>query len=286
MKRFDLTALLVVAALTAGSLPLAACGGGEEVGLVPPGARVTQSAEGGELEEAVGGEEEEETLVEDEDEEAVGGEEEEEAFEADLDVLDSYLFKSTGEWKDRDRVASCKVEVTSVLASHGGTDKKMVAEETVNGVKEEAGCIVVRMDAWVLEDGEWTEYDRFACERTFEEWVFESAACLGPQNLSDFVPDDPSSLKGTFETVNGTKTVHFSLSKRDIERLWPEDFEDESASGLRDARLDLWIAKDGRYPVRVRGEARAEDEELGEAWSRIEAEVSNVNDESLKVEAP
>jgi len=267
MKRFGLVLLMVVSALMAGALLLAACGGEEEGGLVPPGAQATQPAEAGEAEGAVAEEEED------------GG-----GIETDLDVLDSYRFKSTTEMKQGDSVASCKVEVTSVVASHG-TDKKMVAEETVDGAKKEAGCIVVGEDAWVLEDGEWTEGGRADCEQTYEDWIFESAACLEPQNLADFVPDDPSSLKGTFDTVNGIKTLHYSLSKADLERLWPEDFGGESASGLRDASLDLWIAKDGRHLVRVRAEARGQDEE-GEVWSRVEAEVSNVNDESLEIEAP
>jgi hypothetical protein len=113
---------------------------------------------------------------------------------------------------------------------------------------------------------------------------------FSPLDFCETTEEDLSSalsgLKGEKETVNGIETVHYSLDKADLTLI--EDFLGGTEDlGLPDEfNMDVWLAEDGDWPVRMSFEASGEDDEGQPLSFEILVEFKDFNDSSIKIEPP
>jgi hypothetical protein len=116
------------------------------------------------------------------------------------------------------------------------------------------------------------------------------AALLTPDVVCrDIVQEIVGSLgevDSTNETINGIETKHYELNEADLERL-PELLGTDPNTDLPEKfQVDVWLARDGRWPVRL--EIGAEDkDEQGEALGlSVSMEIRDVNDPGISVVEP
>lgn len=139
-----------------------------------------------------------------------------------------------------------------------------------------------------IGDREWTRLgDMDWEESTAEEggMTFTNDLCEG------FNYPEVTALDAREETKNGVDTLHYHLDESDITRLddyFGGDLGDmwEFEDAPEEVTLDLWLAKDGNWPVRMEAEASGEDEEGNEVSLSIFMEVKDLNDSDIKIEPP
>jgi hypothetical protein len=95
-----------------------------------------------------------------------------------------------------------------------------------------------------------------------------------------------SGLKGKKETVNGIEAVHYSIDKADLTLL--EDFlgGTEDLGLLDEFNMDVWLAEDGDWPVRMSFEASGKDDEGQSLSFEILVEFKDFNNSGIKIEPP
>ena len=102
------------------------------------------------------------------------------------------------------------------------------------------------------------------------------------ENLSTVL----SQLEGKKETVNGIKAVHYHVEKADLALLADLLGGTEDLSELQEFTLDVSLAEDGKWPVRMSFKASGQDEQ-GQAISfDVSIEFKDFNDSSIKIEPP
>lgn len=139
-----------------------------------------------------------------------------------------------------------------------------------------------------IGDREWTRLgDMDWEESTAEEggMTFTNDLCEG------FNYPEVTALDAREETKNGVDTLHYHLDESDITRLddyFGGDLGDmwEFEDAPEEVSLDVWLAKDGNWPVRMEVEASGEDEEGNEVSLSIFMEVKDLNDSDIKIEPP
>lgn len=139
-----------------------------------------------------------------------------------------------------------------------------------------------------IGDREWTKVgDMDWEESTAEEggMTFTNDLCEG------FNYPEVTALDAREETKNGVDTLHYHLDESDITRLadyFGGDLDDmwEFEDAPEEVSLDVWLAKDGNWPVRMEVEASGEDEEGNEVSLSIFMEVKDLNDSDIKIEPP
>jgi hypothetical protein len=108
--------------------------------------------------------------------------------------------------------------------------------------------------------------------------------------LQEIQPEQLRLLKPSKETVNGVNSLRYSIDKADVETLRSLGAllgQDTSAENLPDQfNVDLWLAEDGGWPVRVTMTARGATDAGGEMNLDFSLDVTNVNDSGVKVEPP
>ena len=132
---------------------------------------------------------------------------------------------------------------------------------------------------WVRGDGGWEEG-----EATFGSGDFSPASFL-----EDFDADELRVLKPTKETVNGVRSLRYKIGRADIEELAKLGALFGGEGGVEDLPktfdIDLWLAEEGRWPVRLVMSATGEAEG-GEFNFEFSMDVTDVNDESIEIEPP
>ncbi|MDH5200547.1 MAG: hypothetical protein OEW93_06650 [Candidatus Bathyarchaeota archaeon] len=264
--------LLFAVALLAGVLFLVACGEEEEAAEETPAAVETTAPAEGETPEAT---------VETEEE----GEEGAEFSPSALEDLDSYRYK-----------AELSIE---------GMGEEMEGLEGAFGMSEEGAFVApdsyqakcsVNMGSLSMEE----EVISIAGETwvkpgdspSFEEG--EPTFCTGEFTPSEIAsalsPEDIRRLKGDKEEVNGVDSIHYSLDKAALEELLglaqalgAEDVEQFPEDVTFD--IDIWLAEDGGWPVKTIF-AFSGEQDGQEISFQLEANVTDVNDSSIKIEAP
>jgi hypothetical protein len=139
-----------------------------------------------------------------------------------------------------------------------------------------------------IGDREWTKVgDMDWEESTAEEggMTFTSDLCEG------FTLPEVTALDAREETKNGVDTLHYHLDESDITRLadyFGGDLEDmwDFEDAPEEVSLDVWLAKDGNWPVRMEAEVSGEDEEGNDVSLSIFMEVRDLNDPDIKIEPP
>ena len=116
----------------------------------------------------------------------------------------------------------------------------------------------------------------------------ESGFLFSPMDFCETAEEDLSSelsgLEGEEETVNGIETVHYHLDQADL------TFFQEFLGGTEDLpnefNMDVWLAEDGEWPVRMSFEASGEDDEGQSLSFEIFIDFKDFNDSSIKIEPP
>jgi hypothetical protein len=123
-----------------------------------------------------------------------------------------------------------------------------------------------------------------------EQPASEESEFLSPLDFCETTEEGLSSalsgLEGEKETVNGIEAVHYHLDKADLALL------EEFLGGTEDLGLpeeftmDVWLAEDGDWPVRMSFVTSGEDDEGQSLSFEILVEFKDFNDSSIKIEPP
>jgi hypothetical protein len=108
--------------------------------------------------------------------------------------------------------------------------------------------------------------------------------------LQELQPEQLRLLKPSKETVNGVNSLRYSIDRADVETLRSLGAllgQDASLDNLPDQfNVDLWLAEDGGWPVRLTMTAHGATNAGGEMNLDFSLDVTNVNDPGVKVEPP
>jgi len=123
-----------------------------------------------------------------------------------------------------------------------------------------------------------------------EQSASEESEFLSPLDFCETTEEGLSSalsgLEGEKETVNGIEAIHYHLDKADLALL------EELLGGTEDLGLpeeftmDVWLAEDGDWPVRMSFVTSGEDDEGQSLSFEILVEFKDFNDSSIKIEPP
>jgi len=117
--------------------------------------------------------------------------------------------------------------------------------------------------------------------------------------LSDFSPgylleelgsDQLRVLKSSKETVNGVDSLRYSIDRADIESLrnlgalFGQDVDSENLP--EEFNVDIWLAEDGGWPVRLTMAARGSMDGGDEMSLDFSLDVTDVNDTGIDIEPP
>lgn len=281
MKR-TWTYLLLAAALMAGLLLLVACAEEEEEEAEEtPAATETAAPTEAETEEAIA-EEEEEEAEEAEEEEA----EETEFVPSALADLDSYRYsvdlsiEGIGGEEIEGFEGPFAVRQEGAFVAPDSHQAKCSFDMGPLSMEEEV--ISIAGETWV----------KGADGASFQEG--EPTFCTGdftPAEIaSSLSSEDIRKLKGDKEEVNGVDAVHYSLDEAALEEL----FDLAQALGAEDVEqlpedmtfdIDIWLAEDGGWPVKtIFAFSGAQNGQ--EITFNLEANVTDVNDRDIEIEAP
>jgi len=124
-----------------------------------------------------------------------------------------------------------------------------------------------------------------------EQPASESEFLFSPLDFCKTTEEDLSStlsgLEGEKETVNGIEAVHYHIDKADLTLL--QDFLGSTGDlGQLPEKfnLDVWLAEDGDWPVRMSFAASGKDDQGQPLSFEILVEFKDFNDSSIQIEAP
>ena len=149
----------------------------------------------------------------------------------------------------------------------------------INELELEEESITIGDRTWVKIGDSWVEGE---AQFEFDE--------LSPASLlEELSPDQLRVLRPSRETVNGVKSLRYSIGRRDIDALHSlgallgdaEDFEELP----EEFDINLWLAEDGGWPVRITMTARGaiEGEDINLDFS---LDVTDVDDPDIEIEPP
>ena len=106
---------------------------------------------------------------------------------------------------------------------------------------------------------------------------------------TDVVLEIAGGLDGSMtesEIVNGLETNRYTLDKADLSQL-PELLGAAPGTELPDEfKVDVWLAKDGEWPVKLDINAEDTDEQGNPISMNLFMELRDVNDRGISIEAP
>ena len=118
----------------------------------------------------------------------------------------------------------------------------------------------------------------------------EGSALLTPQTvceeiLEELAPSLPG-VESQPETVNGVETEHYRLDEADLRKL-PDILGIKADSTLPEHFLvELWLARNGRWPMRLQITASDTGEEGQPAKMKLFMEFRDINDPTIRIEPP
>jgi hypothetical protein len=140
--------------------------------------------------------------------------------------------------------------------------------------------ITVGDQTWVKTGDTWAE----------GEAQFDIGDLSPASLLEDLQPEQLSILKPTDETVNGVKSLRYSIDRGDIESLGNLSALFGDGEGLEslpeDFNIDLWLAKDGGWPVRLTMAAQGAIDGGDEINLDFSLDITDVNDPGIAIEPP
>jgi hypothetical protein len=124
-----------------------------------------------------------------------------------------------------------------------------------------------------------------------EEPASDSGFLFSPMDFCETAEDDLSSalsgLEGEEETVNGIQAVQYHLDMADLTLL--EDLlggTEDLGQLPNEFNMDVWLAEDGDWPVRMSLAASGEDDDGQPLSFDIFIEFKDFNDNGIKIEPP
>ncbi|MCJ7510126.1 MAG: hypothetical protein MUP14_04460 [Dehalococcoidia bacterium] len=87
------------------------------------------------------------------------------------------------------------------------------------------------------------------------------------------------------ETVNGGPSVHCGIDEASFEELASLFGETETTGDIDELSLDLWLAEDGGWPVRLQAHVAGTDESGQDMEAELEMDITDVNEE-IGIEPP
>jgi len=131
--------------------------------------------------------------------------------------------------------------------------------------------------------------------KTGDVWVEGEAQFdigdLSPASLlEDLQPEQLRVLKPTKETANGVESLRYSIDRKDIESLGNLSSLFGDGEGLEDLPedfdIDLWLAEDGGWPVRLTMAAQGVIDGGDEMSLDFSLDITDVNDAGIEIEPP
>lgn len=145
-------------------------------------------------------------------------------------------------------------------------------------LKEES--ITVGDQTWIKVGDSWVEG-----EAQFELDDLSPASLLEELN-----PEQLRLLTPSKETINGVDSLRYSIGREDIDALRslgallrPEEDQEDLPEEFD---IDLWLAEDGGWPVRVTMTARGAMDGGEEINLDFSLDITDVNDPDIKIEPP
>jgi hypothetical protein len=144
-----------------------------------------------------------------------------------------------------------------------------------------------RSPSGVLRQPDW----RPGLLKTGGNWQQVTAADLGlgtsfEELVGDVVPDEVLKVaKTSREKVNGVDTVHYAFDKKALEQLLADFGEAADLSEVDTANLDIWLSAEN-IPVKMTMVASGQDADGQKASVKLEFNVRDFNDPSIKIRPP
>ncbi len=170
------------------------------------------------------------------------------------------------------------VDLEGAFVAPDRTQTRVTAR--VDELELEEESITIGGQSWVKVGDDWVEG-----EPQFEFGDISPSSLL--ENLS---AEQLRLIKPSKETVNGVESLRYSIGRDDIDALrsvgalfggdetladMPEDFD-----------IDLWLAEDGGWPVRITMTAHGMISEGEEIDLDFSMDITDVNDPDVKIEVP
>jgi len=134
-------------------------------------------------------------------------------------------------------------------------------------------------NSWIRVDNTWREQD-----------AEEGATTLTPEVVCKDIVDEisPSLADADSErdNVNGVDADHYQLNETDLKRL-PDLLGANAQTDLPDKyQVDVWLAREGRFPVRLDIAAQDKDEQGKPIGLSLFMEFRDLNDPGITIEPP
>ena len=138
-----------------------------------------------------------------------------------------------------------------------------------------------------IEDKSWVRIGATWHEQDLEG---EQSGLLTPEAVcQDTVSDLVSNLRGVGaqqETINGIETDHYRLDEADLKNL-PGLLGTGGTTNLPQRfRVDLWLARDGRWPVRLQVAAADKDDSGEPTGLELFMEFRDINNPDIAIDPP
>jgi len=134
--------------------------------------------------------------------------------------------------------------------------------------------------SWIRVGNNWEEQDAAADEDTI---LTPDVVC---RDIVHEIAPSLDNSESERETINSIATDHYRLDKADIKRL-PELLGAGPETELPDRfQVDVWLAREGRFPVRLDIGAEDTDEQGNPIGLSLYMEFRDLNDPGISIEPP
>jgi hypothetical protein len=132
---------------------------------------------------------------------------------------------------------------------------------------------------WVRFGDEWEEQEPSSSDELLTpEVVCEDIVLDIASSLSDAAVEDA--------TINGIDTYHYSIDSASLQELPPLLRGSDSGKVPDDLSFDVWLAKEGRWPVQLSYVASDTDDSGQTVQISLDMQVRDINDPGIVIEPP
>lgn len=151
------------------------------------------------------------------------------------------------------------------------------------------GPIKLEEEAITIGDKSWVKSDSTGGK--FQEGTSQTCTFTPEEMVSSFSASDLAGIKGSKETVNGVKAVRYDLDEKtakdllDLARAFGTGEDPGTLPPDLKFTFSIWLAEEGSWPVRALLDMSGTQD--GEQFAfKIESNVTDVNDSSIKINPP
>src|SRR5438132_767237 len=133
--------------------------------------------------------------------------------------------------------------------------------------------------SWIAVGNSWREQEPGNKETALTPGV----VC---KDIVDEITPSLADADANRETVNVVDADHYKLNEADLKRL-PELLGTSGEAGLpEDYQIDVWLAREGRFPVRLQLAAEDKDGQGNPISLNLFMEFRDLNDQGIQIEPP